>query len=166
MYLLDGVNYTKGQGGMYHNHPGIYKLNISNIAVSTVTIQYWILSVSRYCTNVSPHGCSTVIYVGLIQATAEGVSNGYSRLVPIDDSMKIRELFVKLVIKTWEHRIKMYNCSFSYNITISTIHICQLTCDKLYMLILFKSTLLSSVYSNFLVTMVFDMMASLTIIEI
>lgn len=36
-YLLDRKNYTKGQVGMHCTDSGIYKLNISNIAGSTVT---------------------------------------------------------------------------------------------------------------------------------
>jgi len=36
-YLMGGINFTDSQGGMYRNDSGIYKLNISNIAGSTVT---------------------------------------------------------------------------------------------------------------------------------
>ena len=36
-YLINGINFTDGQGGMYRNDSGIYRLNISNIAGSTVT---------------------------------------------------------------------------------------------------------------------------------
>jgi len=36
-YLIDGINFTESEGGMYRNDSGIYRLEISNIAGSAVT---------------------------------------------------------------------------------------------------------------------------------
>jgi len=36
-YLMTGINFTDGQGGMYRNDSGIYQLTITNIAGSAVT---------------------------------------------------------------------------------------------------------------------------------
>jgi len=46
-YLMDGINFTDSQGGMYRNDSGIYKLNILNIAGSAVT--YLTLDVQCKC---------------------------------------------------------------------------------------------------------------------
>ena len=47
-YLMDGINFTDSEGGMYRNDSGIYRLKISNIAGSAVT--YLTLDVQCECT--------------------------------------------------------------------------------------------------------------------
>ena len=46
-YLINGINFTDGQGGMYRNDSGVYKLTISNVAGSSVT--YLTLDVQCEC---------------------------------------------------------------------------------------------------------------------